>query len=128
MEKLNSWDELKKYRADTKGETSLLSDESDRIVLAVGEATCGIAAGAKKMADVMQAEIDRLELKNVSIIATGCYGFCYAEPMVEVRVSGKPSVYYGYLTEDVAKSIITKHIVQNEPIEANILRTEVLIP
>ncbi|MDR1913831.1 MAG: (2Fe-2S) ferredoxin domain-containing protein [Clostridiales bacterium] len=126
--KLQSWDELKKYRDDTKDETSLLSDDSKTTILAVGEATCGIAAGAKEVADALQAEIEKQKLSNVKIIATGCYGCCYAEPMVEVRQPGKDSVYYGYVTPDIAKDIVSKHVANNEILQGNVLNMEVLIP
>ncbi|MDR1541860.1 MAG: (2Fe-2S) ferredoxin domain-containing protein [Clostridiales bacterium] len=128
MPKLASWDELKQHREDSKSRTSLLSPDSNRIVLAVGEATCGIAAGAKEIAAVLQSEIENKGLENISIIATGCYGMCYAEPMVEVREAGKPSVYYGYVTESVAKSIVARHLVAGSPVEENVLHVEVQIP
>jgi (2Fe-2S) ferredoxin len=128
MPKLTSWEELKELREKTKGDSSLLSPDSGRIILAVGEATCGIAAGAKEVADVLQKEINALGLKNIEIIATGCYGYCFAEPMVEVREAGKPSVYYGYVTEQVAKDIVGKHLAKGQPVEANILKLEVQIP
>ncbi|MDR3240523.1 MAG: (2Fe-2S) ferredoxin domain-containing protein [Clostridiales bacterium] len=131
MEKLTSWDALKNYREKTCGQTSLLcvgEQDANRVVLAVGEATCGVAAGAKKIADTLQEEIDRLGLKNASIIATGCFGYCYAEPMVEVRMPGKPSVYYGYLTEEAARDIVVKHLVHGQLVENNVLPVEVNIP
>jgi len=128
MAKLNSWDELKKFRDESRSETSLLTPDSDKIVLAVGEATCGIAAGAKKIAEVLREEIDKQGLTNISLITTGCMGYCYAEPMVEVREPGKKSVYYGYLTEEAAREIVTGHLVDGKPVTQNILNVEVQTP
>jgi (2Fe-2S) ferredoxin len=128
MDKIGSWDELKRFREDTRKETSLLTPDSGKTILAVGEATCGIAAGAKKIAEVLQDEIEKRDVKNVYIIATGCFGYCYAEPMVEVREPGKKSVYYGYVTEDTAREIVSEHLMQGKPLTQNILNLEVRIP
>ena len=106
----------------------LMENEGDGIRIIVGLATCGIAAGAKKVADALRNEIDRLKLTNVSIITTGCLGYCYAEPMVEVRMPGKESVYYGYVTEKVAREIVSGHLAHGEPVTRNILNVEVNAP
>ena len=126
--KLTSWDELKKYRDSTKNEVSLLNPESEKIVLAVGEATCGIAAGSKKIAEVLAKETAKLGLANVEIIPTGCYGCCYAEPMVEVRMPGKDPVYYGYVSAAAAREIVSQHVAKGQPLEQNVLNLEVMIP
>ncbi|MDR1000705.1 MAG: (2Fe-2S) ferredoxin domain-containing protein [Clostridiales bacterium] len=123
--KLSSWEALKQYREDTKDEVSLLNPESTKIILAVGEATCGIAAGSKKIAAVLQEESKKMGLDNVEIIPTGCYGCCYAEPMVEVRIPGQAPVHYGYVNEEAAKKIIAEHIVKGIIVDKNVLRVEV---
>jgi (2Fe-2S) ferredoxin len=123
--KLSSWEALKQYREDTKNEVSLLNPESTKIVLAVGEATCGIAAGSKKIAAVLKEESERMGLNNVEIIPTGCYGCCYAEPMVEVRIPGQAPVHYGYVKEETAKKIIDDHIVKGVIVDKNVLHVEV---
>jgi len=128
MAKLTSWDELKKFREDSRGETSILTPDSGRTILAVGEATCGIAAGAKKIAQALQEEIDKLNLQNITIVPTGCMGYCYAEPMVEVREPGKEPVYYGYVTEKAARKIVNSHLAHGEPVTKNILKVEVNTP
>ena len=128
MAKLGSWDELKKFREENLADTSLITTESNKTVLAVGEATCGIAAGAKKVADALREEIEKQGVKNVSIVATGCLGYCYAEPIVEVREPGKKSVYYGYVTEKVAQEIVTRHLMKGKIVGKNLLELEVSIP
>ena len=128
MSKLGSWEDLKKFREENRQETSLLSPESKKTILAVGEATCGIAAGAKKITQTLREEIERQNLKDISVISTGCFGYCYAEPMVEVREPGKKSVYYGYVTTELAREIINKHLLEGKPLSQNILNAEVRIP
>ena len=128
MDKLRSWDDLRNLRENALKESSIVTDKSDKTVLAVGEATCGIAAGSKKVSDVLKEEISKHGLNNVSVVTTGCMGFCYAEPMVEVREPGKKPVYYGYVTEDTALDIVSGHIMQGKPVTQNILNLEVRIP
>ena len=128
MTKLGSWDELKKYRDENRNYTNLLTPESDKIILAVGAATCGIAAGANKVTEALSDEIHKQGLTNVSIINTGCMGYCYAEPMVEVREPGKKPIYYGYVTESAAHEIVSGHLVHGKPLTKNIINVEVQIP
>lgn len=49
--------------------------------IAVGEGSCGIAAGAAKVYSALEKVIDTNEI-NLSI--TGCIGMCYLEPIVDV--------------------------------------------
>lgn len=128
MDKIKSWDDLKRFRGEIQKESNILTDKSDKTVLAVGEATCGIAAGSKEVSEVLKEEIKKHGLENVSVITTGCLGFCYAEPMVEVREPGKKSVYYGYITKEAAPDIVSGHLMQGKPLTQNILNVEVQIP
>lgn len=60
-----------------RGEEELYGDR-----VAVGTATCGIAAGALEV----QRELDA--------VGVGCLGFCSAEPLVYVQEDGKASLVY----------------------------------
>jgi (2Fe-2S) ferredoxin len=128
MDKLKSWDDLKNFREEVREESNIITDESKKTVLAVGEATCGIAAGSKEVSEILREEINKHGLSNISVVTTGCMGFCFAEPMVEVREPGKKPIYYGYVTEDSARDIVSGHLVQGKPVTQNILNVEVLIP
>jgi len=123
MEKIKSWDELKKLRT-----ANAAARDGEATVLAVGMATCGVAAGARDVADALADEIKKQSLENISIMATGCYGFCYAEPMVEVRVPGKAAVRYGYVDPAAARDIVRKHLMHGEILEKNLLTQEVTRP
>ncbi len=48
----------------------------------VGQGSCGIAAGAQKVYDAIEAKINYFE--NVNLGITGCIGMCYLEPIVDV--------------------------------------------
>lgn len=51
--------------------------------IAVGQGSCGIAAGAMKAYEVLQSTLD---LTNNQLTVTGCIGMCYLEPIVDVYV------------------------------------------
>ncbi len=49
--------------------------------IAVGQGSCGIAAGAMKAYEVLRSTLD---LTNNQLTVTGCIGMCYLEPIVDV--------------------------------------------
>jgi len=122
MSKIKTVDELKNM-ADTYAREA---ENNKDITLAVGMATCGIAAGGKDVMAALVSEIETLGITGVSVLATGCLGFCYAEPLVEVREPGKAPVRYGNADAALAKEIVQKHIKGGSIIEKSVLNTDVL--
>ena len=59
----------------------------------VGVASCGIAAGAQEVMDLLKNSV-----KDIPVIGVGCLGHCYAEPIVEVILKDNSSILYGNLT------------------------------
>ncbi len=115
MSKIKSLDELKKIREKVSDNVDLRTtgESEDRTIIAVGMATCGIAAGAREVMTALLSELEAKHVKNVSVIATGCLGYCYAEPLVEIRPPhDAPIVRYGNVNADLAKDIVDKHICQ----------------
>jgi len=106
LEKIKSFDQLKEINNKLKNNNS-----QNNIVLAVGMATCGIAAGAREVLNKFNEEIALLNIKNVSVLSTGCLGYCYAEPLVEVRMPNGSSILYANVDAKKAKQIIDEHIV-----------------
>ena len=77
----------------------------------VGAATCGRAAGALDVIDEFKKELSAAGIADkVDIVETACIGLCYAEPLVEIKSGGLPSVLYSnVLPKDVAK-LVKEHI------------------
>jgi len=75
-----------------KERIKLLSPARTRIT--VGLATCGLAKGAGKIFEALKYEVKKKKVK-ADVVAVGCNGLCYAEPIVEVIRSGKPRITYG---------------------------------
>ncbi len=125
--KIKSLDELKKIREKAQAETQVrvTGENPNATVLAVGMATCGIASGARVTMQALLDEIEANSLKDVSVIATGCIGLCWAEPLVEVRQAGKEPIRYGHVDAARAKEIIESHVMRGELVNNAIITKEV---
>ena len=88
----------------------------------VGLASCGIAAGANKVYQKIEA-LAEAEKLDVELKKTGCIGMCYREPLVEV-VDDTGSYLYGEIDEEKAVEIMDKHIRQHEPIKDYVVKTD----
>lgn len=86
--------------------------ESDKPRILVGAATCGRAAGALDVMEEFKKELSAARISDkVELVETGCLGLCYAEPLVEIRACGTPSVLYSNVSpKDVAK-LVKEHVV-----------------
>jgi len=112
MGKINSLDDLKKIRdgALAKIEMRSATDSPEGMVqVRVAMATCGIASGAKPIMDFFTDELEKRGVGAV-ITQTGCMGYCYAEPTVEVLMPGKEPVVFGFVDQKRADEIIEKYI------------------
>lgn len=117
--KIKSLADLRKIKAEVQEKIKLreFGENSENIVqVKVAMATCGIAAGAK---DIMNYLIEELDFKGVDAIVTqtGCMGYCYAEPTIELTVPGQSPVVYGFVSKSKAQEIIEKHIKLNELVD-----------
>jgi (2Fe-2S) ferredoxin len=91
----------------------------ERAYIKVGLSSCGIAAGADKVFEVLKQEVKSKKL-DIEVLKCGCAGMCYAEPLVEVYVEGMQKVLYGKVDEDVALKIVRKHVVNKKLINNHI--------
>ena len=123
MNKVKSLDELKKIRDEAKGRIDLRSvaENEDRVIIRVGMATCGIASGARETMSAISEEVEKQNLKNVSVINTGCMGYCADEPIVEVITKDMPSVLYGHVDAKRAREIVTEHVMNGRLIQNAII-------
>lgn len=117
--KVKSLADLKRIKAEVQDKIKLREqgENADKIVqIKVAMATCGIASGAK---EIMSYIIDELDFNGVDAIVsqTGCMGYCYAEPTIEVVIPGQAPVIYGFVTKDKAKEIIDNHVVKGQMVD-----------
>ena len=119
MTKVKSLADLRKMKQGFEDKLNLRekSNNPERIVqIRVAMATCGIASGAKT---VMEYFIDELEKRNIDAVVTqtGCMGYCYAEPTIEVTLPNQDAVVFGFVNEKKANEIIEKYIKNNELVD-----------
>jgi NADP-reducing hydrogenase subunit HndB len=119
MEKIKSLADLRRMKEDLQARMSLreLADKPDKAVqIKVAMATCGIASGAKVIMDYLISELDKRNLEAI-VTQTGCMGYCYAEPTVEVKLPGQDPIVFGYVDLRKADQIIEKYIKNGELID-----------
>jgi len=119
MVKVKSLADLKKIKSELQSKMDLRekSENPEKMVqVKVAMATCGIASGAKQVMDYM---IEELEKRGIDAIVTqtGCMGYCYAEPTIEVKVPNKEPIVFGFVTIKKADEIIEKYIKVGELVE-----------
>ena len=119
MEKIKSLADLKKKREELQSGMNLREkgdNVASMIQIKVAMATCGIASGAKEVMDVLINECERRQLPAV-VTQTGCMGYCYAEPTIEVKKPGMEPIIFGYITPQKAEEVISRYVVNNEIVE-----------
>ncbi len=76
----------------------------DKPKILVGMATCGLAAGAQRVFDLLHKKAQQEHWEGV-VEKTGCIGFCYKEPLVDAIFPGKPRVTYEEVTPEIAGAL-----------------------
>ncbi len=88
----------------------------------VGLGSCGIAAGASKVYDKLQA-IKAADNLDFELKKTSCIGMCYREPLVEI-VDENARVLYGEITADNVIDLVQSHIINHLPLEEKIVKAK----
>ncbi|MCD4723763.1 MAG: NADH-quinone oxidoreductase subunit NuoF [Bacteroidales bacterium] len=88
----------------------------------VGLGSCGIAAGARKVYDKIEAfkEAENLQFE---LKKTSCVGMCYREPLVEI-IDDTGTYLYGEIDEERALELIEKHINQQSPVKEYVVQSD----
>ena len=119
MEKIKSLADLMKMQENLRAKTDMRGNSKDPdtlIQVKVAMATCGIASGAK---EVMEVFIEEFAKRNIDAVVTqtGCMGYCYAEPTVEITKPGNEPITFGYVDVKKAIKIIDKYVLNNELVD-----------
>ena len=128
MAKIQTLEELEQLRQTLKANSliDLPAEKEGTVVLAVGLATCGIAAGGEEVMAALKDEIEKQGIsEKVVLVSTGCLGYCYMEPLVEVRMPGKSSILYGEVDDAKARRIVREHLMQGKILEQGIIGRKV---
>lgn len=108
---MKSLEELRAIRDKARGSVALRGQNDDAVRVLVGMATCGIAAGARPVLNVIVEEVAKRGLRNVVVTQTGCIGICPFEPVVEVVTPQGDKVTYVKMTPEKALRVVNDHLV-----------------
>jgi NADP-reducing hydrogenase subunit HndB len=119
MQKINSLSDLKKRSEELNSISSIsykAAGHERPVKVKVSMATCGIASGAKT---IMEFFLEQLERRNIEAVVTqtGCMGYCYAEPTIEVELPRQEPVVFGFVDLKRADQIIEKYIKTGELVD-----------
>lgn len=119
MNEIKTLADLKKKQAEVKSRIDLRNraESPESVVqVKVAMATCGIASGAK---EVMEYFVEELNKRNIDAVVTqtGCMGYCFAEPTVEITLPGKEPMVFGYVNALKADEIIERYIKEGELVD-----------
>ena len=84
-------------------------------LIKVGLASCGVAAGGRKVYDALSTQLQDKGL-DVKLKQTGCMGMCYNEVLVEVSSPQKGRTFYGRVTPEKVDRIVNEHLIGGKPV------------
>ncbi len=111
--------DLKRKQEEVKTRIDLrdkAENPGSQVQVKVAMATCGIASGAKNVMDFFVRELPKRGIGAV-VTQTGCMGYCFAEPTVEITIPGKDPIVFGYVDPAKADEIIERYIKQGELVD-----------
>jgi NADP-reducing hydrogenase subunit HndB len=112
MNKIKNLADLRELKAKLQSKVKI-GDKSETLVqlvqIKVAMATCSIASGSRETMNYIVDELDKRNI-NAVVTQTGCMGYCYAEPTVEVILPGKEPMVFGYVDVKKADEIIEKYV------------------
>ncbi len=91
--------------------------------IAVGMGTCGSGNGAESVYHAFADAINNRGL-GISLVRTGCFGFCAAEPLVNILIPGKPLVILQRVQPNDVAAILDDLNAGRVPAELALCRIE----
>jgi len=89
-------------------------EKSAKPRILVGAGTCGQAAGAMAVLEAINSALARHKIKAI-VTQVGCIGLCYTEPLINIIKPGRPHIYYGDVTPELATQLIEDYLVNDNP-------------
>ena len=111
--------DLKRIQEEVRARISLrdkAENPESLVQVKVAMATCGIASGAKEVMEFFALELDKRGIDAV-VTQTGCMGYCFAEPTVEITLPGREPMVFGYVNPKKADEIIERYIKNGELVD-----------
>jgi NADP-reducing hydrogenase subunit HndB len=106
-------EDLKKIKDRVKRETALREGGST-VKITVHMGTCGIAAGAREVMDVLLEELAAEDRQDIRVVTSGCLGMCSTEPNVTIEVQGQEPIVYQDMDGKKMRQVFKRHILLGE--------------
>jgi len=102
--------------AEEARERQAQASRSDVPTLRIVMSTCGLAAGAAETRAAFEEALERRGLE-ARIVAVGCLGHCYAEPLVVIHhpASGFPPLCYYNIDPGKARMLVDSFLRDGDP-------------
>ena len=101
--------------ADLKKQAAAnIASLKEKPVIWVGTATCGVAAGALKVKEAFEKELQAKNL-DARVLETGCMGHCYAEPLAVIAKPGFAPFCYGKVDEGLVNRLVEDFLAGDDP-------------
>jgi NADH:ubiquinone oxidoreductase subunit F (NADH-binding) len=97
-------------------------EEHEIPLIFIGMGTCGLASGAQKVKDAIEAELKKLNIIAL-IEPTGCIGYCAKEVIVDIKLPGKNRISYCEIIPKIIPQFINTTLVEKKIFAANLLGT-----
>jgi NADP-reducing hydrogenase subunit HndB len=108
-----SIEDLEKISQKIK-KTTLLREGAGKAKVTVHMGTCGIAAGARDIMNVLMDEFEKRKIDDIILTSSGCAGLCSQEPMATVEIKGEAPVKYVDLTKEKVIKILEEHVLNGK--------------
>ncbi len=88
-------------------------ENNKKPIIILGAATCGRAAGAMDTWKAVEKVVKKLKV-DADIVEVGCIGPCYLEPLMDVKMPGKPRVSYSNISPEKVERILKGFFKEDE--------------
>ena len=101
---------------DAAAERRSATEKPDIPIIHIGMATCGIASGALETKKAFEEALAQQGVEAV-VHSVGCFGHCYAEPVVVIDhpASGFPPIFYPNVSPGKAKMLTKLYLGEGDP-------------
>ena len=106
-------DDLKRIKEQTTKLTALRQGGA-RVKVTVHMGTCGIAAGAREVMNVLMLEMAEADRQDIRVVTAGCMGMCSSEPNVTVEVLDSEPIVYQHMDANRMRQVFRRHALLGE--------------
>jgi NADP-reducing hydrogenase subunit HndB len=106
-------DDLKRIKEQTTKSTALRQGGA-RVKVTVHMGTCGIAAGARDVMNVLMQEMAEADRQDIRVVTAGCMGMCSSEPNVTVEVLDSEPIVYQHMDANRMRQVFRRHALLGE--------------